>query len=58
MSDRLTELLDKQAIAETIYRYAQAVDRRDPDLMASVFVAGGKLHLGTYDDDVNDLVAR
>jgi hypothetical protein len=58
MPDKLTELLDKQAIAETIYRYAQAVDRRDPDVMASVFVAGGKLHLGTYDDDVDDLVAR
>jgi hypothetical protein len=58
MQDRLTELLDKQAIAETIYRYAQAIDRRDPDLLASVFVVDGRLHLGTYDGDAGDLVAR
>jgi hypothetical protein len=58
MPDKLTELLDKQAITETIYRYAQAIDRRDPDVMASVFVPGGKLHLGTYDGGVSDLVGR
>jgi hypothetical protein len=58
MQDKLTELLDKQSIAETIYRYAQAIDRRDPDVMASVFVVEGRLHLGTYDGDVGDLVNR
>jgi 3-phenylpropionate/cinnamic acid dioxygenase small subunit len=58
MLDKLTELVDKQSIAETIYRYAQAVDRRDPDLLAAVFTADGWLHLGTYDGSAKELVAR
>lgn len=35
----LRELLDKQAIAELLYAYAEGIDRRDAALLASVFTA-------------------
>jgi ketosteroid isomerase-like protein len=37
MNDRLQELLDRQAIAEGVQRYARGIDRRDVDLVASCY---------------------
>src|SRR5687767_1507490 len=40
MNERaLTELLDKQAITEGLYRYCRAIDRMDKDLLRQVFRA-------------------
>jgi hypothetical protein len=59
MQDRLTELLDKQAIMETIYRYAQGIDRRDSECLSAVFTADAVLHYGAglYDGPASALVA-
>ena len=59
MLEKLTELLDKQAIAETIYRYAQGIDRRDPECLSSVFTSDAMLHydIGLYDGPARDLIA-
>jgi len=59
MQDALAELLDKQAIAETIHRYAQGIDRRDPECLASVFTADAVLHygVGLYDGPARDMIA-
>jgi ketosteroid isomerase-like protein len=46
MQAELNELLDKQAITEVIHRYAQAIDRRDTDLLASIFTSDAVLHYG------------
>ena len=37
MDQKVAELLDKQACAELIYRYARACDRRDEALLRSVY---------------------
>ena len=37
MSDPLQELLDRQAIADCVHRYARGVDRHDADLIASCY---------------------
>lgn len=37
MDADLRALLDKQAIHEVLLRYARAIDRRDPELLRSVF---------------------
>jgi hypothetical protein len=44
VSDLLRELLDKQAIAETVYRYCRGVDRLDADEILSAYFEDG------YDD--------
>src|SRR5262245_28622015 len=60
MQDKLIELLDKQAIAEAIYRYAESIDRRDPELMASAFTPDAQLHLGVgmYEGPASELVGQ
>jgi SnoaL-like domain len=60
MQDRLTELLDKQAIMETIYRYAQGIDRRDTECLSSVFTADAVLHygVGLYEGPASALIAN
>jgi hypothetical protein len=60
MQDRLTELLDKQAIMETIYHYAQGIDRRDPELLASIFTSDAMLHYGAglYDGPAKALITN
>ncbi len=40
------ELLDKQAIVEVLMKYCRGVDRRDPDLLTSIY------HPDAYDDHV------
>jgi hypothetical protein len=59
LHDKLSELLDKQAIFETIHRYAQGIDRRDPGILASVFTADAVLHygVGLYDGPARDMIA-
>ena len=38
----LTELLEKQAISETLYRYCRGIDRMDKELLRRVFLADAR----------------
>lgn len=49
METELRELLDKQAIAELHYAYAEGIDRRDHRLLEQVFTEDCQLHYGAYD---------
>jgi len=53
----LQRLLDKQAIAELIYKYAEGIDRRDGDLLATLFTAECRLHYAAdYDEPASTLI--
>jgi hypothetical protein len=52
----LRELLDKQAIAELLYAYAEAIDRRDSNLLETVFTEDCQLHYGAYDHPASVLI--
>ncbi len=56
MQAQLRELLDKQAIAELLYAYAEGIDRRDSGLLERVFTADCQLHYGAYDRPARDLI--
>ncbi|MDP3889647.1 nuclear transport factor 2 family protein [Nocardioides sp.] len=48
MSDRrLQDLLDKQEIHELVLRYCRGVDRKDPDLLRSLYTRDAADHHGT-----------
>jgi 3-phenylpropionate/cinnamic acid dioxygenase small subunit len=49
MEAELRELLEKQAIAELLYAYAEGIDRRDHELLETVFAEDCQLHYGAYD---------
>jgi SnoaL-like domain len=49
-------LLDKELIRETMCRYARGVDRRDYDLVRSVYHTDAFDDHGTYKGDVNGLI--
>jgi len=48
MTPELAALIDKQAIAEVIYRYCRAIDRLDEALLQSCFHAGSEHEQGAY----------
>lgn len=51
------ELLDKQAITELVYNYSRAVDRRDFELLASLYTTDGvDDHAGLYSGDAAGFV--
>jgi SnoaL-like domain len=52
----LRELLDKQAIAELLYAYAEGIDRRDSALLETVFTEECQLHYGAYDQPARVLI--
>ncbi|MGO9932574.1 MAG: nuclear transport factor 2 family protein [Steroidobacteraceae bacterium] len=56
MELELRELLDKQAIAELHHAYGEAIDRRDGQLLESVFTADCRLHYGAYDQPARVLI--
>jgi hypothetical protein len=56
METELRELLDKQAIAELLYAYGEGIDRRDAELLQSVFTAECQLHYGAYDHPARVLI--
>ena len=56
MASELREILDKQAIAELLYAYGEAIDRRDQKLLQSVFTEDCQLHYGAYDHPAKVLV--
>jgi hypothetical protein len=56
MDDKVRELLDKQAIAELLYAYAEGIDRRDHALLERVFASDCQLHYGAYDHPASFLV--
>jgi hypothetical protein len=56
MQTELRELLDKQAIAELLYAYAEGIDRRDGRLLERVFTADCQLHYGAYDQPASALI--
>jgi hypothetical protein len=60
MQDPLTELMDRQAIADLMYRYAEGIDRRDPVMLASVFTDDAVLHygVGLFEGPARNLVAN
>lgn len=47
--DKLKLLLDKQEIIEIIYTYCRAIDRRDPELLQSVFHSDSTHDHGPYE---------
>ena len=53
----LRRLLDRQAIVDLIHRYAEGIDRRDADLLATVFTPDCTLHYGAdYDEPASALI--
>jgi hypothetical protein len=56
MQTELRELLDKQAIAELLYAYAEAIDRRDSGMLDRVFTGDCQLHYGAYDHPASVLI--
>jgi hypothetical protein len=56
MEPELRELLDKQAIAELLYAYAEGIDRRDHALLQTVFTPDCQLHYGAYDRPARFLI--
>lgn len=42
----LRQLIDKQSICELLYRYAEAIDRRDGELLSELFMPDCMLHYG------------
>ncbi|HMK85374.1 MAG TPA: nuclear transport factor 2 family protein [Steroidobacteraceae bacterium] len=56
LQTELRELLDKQAIAELLYAYAEGIDRRDQKLLERVFTKDCRLHYGAYDHPATVLI--
>jgi SnoaL-like domain len=56
METELRELLDKQAISELLYAYAEGIDRRDGGLLERVFAPDCQLHYGAYDQPATTLI--
>lgn len=56
-TDPLRRLLDEQAIRQALVSYARAVDRRDWDLLATVFHPDATDEHGPYRGDVPGLIA-
>ena len=56
MEAELRELLEKQAIAELLYAYAEGIDRRDHELLETVFAEDCQLHYGAYDHPARVLI--
>jgi len=56
METALRQLLEKQAIAELHYAYAEGIDRRDHRLLESVFTPDCQLHYGAYDHPATVLI--
>ena len=56
MEAELRELLDKQAIAELLYAYAEGIDRRDGKLLERLFTDDCQLHYGAYDRPASFLI--
>jgi hypothetical protein len=56
METELRQLLDKQAIAELQYAYAEGIDRRDSQLLEKLFTADCQLHYGAYDRPARFLI--
>jgi ketosteroid isomerase-like protein len=58
----LAELLDKEAIREIVYTYSRAIDRRDPDLLRSIYhpdaIDDHGRFVGTADDFANYAMGR
>ena len=52
------ELRDRQAIADCLAAYAQAIDRRDDALLVSLFKPGERLHYGVFDGSIEQLLAH
>ncbi len=58
MTDRLAVLLDKQDIAEIIYRLARAIDRCDPEAMAACYHADATDDHGLIKGSIDDFIAQ
>ncbi len=53
----LQQLLDKEAIRELVYQYAEGIDRRDGDLLATLFTPDCMLHYAAdYDEPASTLI--
>ena len=50
-------LAAKQAITELITLYAHAIDRRDEDLLTSLFTADARLAYGVFEGTASELIA-
>ncbi len=56
--DQVQRLLDKQAIAEVLYRRARAGDRSDAELAHSCYHPGATERHGTFDGEAADFIDR
>lgn len=56
IEQRVQELLDREEIRDVIYRYAEAIDRWDKDLMRQVFTPDARVRLGLYDGPALDMM--
>ena len=52
----LAELLDRQAITEVLMRYARSIDRKDPELLASLYWPEATDDHLLYEGDIPGLV--
>lgn len=57
MASPLQGLADKQAIAEQMARYCQAIDRCDADILLSVFHPGARCQMGVFDGPAEEFAA-
>ena len=58
-SSELQQLLDRQAICELVYKYAEGIDRRDGDLLETLFTPDCMLHYAAdYDEPASTLIAN
>lgn len=54
----LEDLADRMAIQEALAAYAEAIDRRDDALLASLFVPGAPIHYGVFDGTIEQLLGH
>lgn len=55
---KLNDLMDREAIRDTIYAYAQAIDRGDRTACLALFTPDAVLHIGVYEGPAADLFAK
>jgi len=57
MDPRLTALLDKQEIEDTVLRYCRGIDRRDFDLVRSCYHPDAMDHHGSFEGTIDEYIA-
>jgi len=58
LQDKVQALLDKDAIRDVLYRYAEAIDRWDRDALAAVFMPDAVLNVGVYNGPASGMLGE